>query len=113
MNGRGVLLAVVFLLCSSVVFADVFGTKKRMPRPEEYGNVVINNYSTKNNIAPVVFKHWLHRAKYTCRVCHVDIGFAMEPGGSDIKDAVAFLILFLILLVRPNGLLGRKSAVET
>lgn len=37
---------------------------------------------------------------------------AYLPGGSDIKDAVAFLILFLILLVRPNGLLGRKSAVD-
>jgi len=30
--------------------------------------------------------------------------------GGDYKDAVAFLILFLILLVRPNGLLGRREA---
>ncbi len=30
--------------------------------------------------------------------------------GGDYKDAIAFLILFLILLVRPNGLLGRKEA---
>lgn len=35
---------------------------------------------------------------------------AYLPGGSDIKDAIAFLILFLILLVRPNGILGRKTA---
>jgi branched-chain amino acid transport system permease protein len=35
---------------------------------------------------------------------------AYLPGGSDIKDAVVFLILFLILFVRPNGILGRKSA---
>jgi branched-chain amino acid transport system permease protein len=35
---------------------------------------------------------------------------AYLPGGSDIKDAVVFLILFLILLVRPNGLLGRGPA---
>jgi branched-chain amino acid transport system permease protein len=34
---------------------------------------------------------------------------AYIPGGSEFKDAVAFLILFLILLVRPNGLLGRAS----
>ena len=32
---------------------------------------------------------------------------AYLPGGSDVKDAVVFLILFLILFVRPNGLLGR------
>jgi branched-chain amino acid transport system permease protein len=35
---------------------------------------------------------------------------AYLPGGSDIKDAIAFLILFLILLVRPNGILGRPAA---
>lgn len=35
---------------------------------------------------------------------------AYLPGGSDIKDAIAFLILFFILLVKPDGLLGRKSA---
>ncbi len=35
---------------------------------------------------------------------------AYVPGGSELKDAIAFLILFLILLVRPNGILGRASA---
>jgi branched-chain amino acid transport system permease protein len=35
---------------------------------------------------------------------------AYLPGGSDIKDAIAFMILFLILLVRPNGILGRPAA---
>lgn len=81
-------LLVISLLAvfATVAVATNYGTKKRMPRPEEFGNVVINNYSEKNNIAPVVFKHWVHRAKYTCRVCHVDLGFAMEVGGSDIKE---------------------------
>jgi branched-chain amino acid transport system permease protein len=35
---------------------------------------------------------------------------AYLPGGSDIKDAIAFLMLFLILLVKPNGLMGRGKA---
>lgn len=35
---------------------------------------------------------------------------AYFKGGSDYKDAIAFFILFLILLIRPNGLLGRKEA---
>ncbi len=30
--------------------------------------------------------------------------------GSDYKDAIAFIILFLILLIRPNGLFGRQEA---
>ena len=39
-----------------------------------------------------------------------DFAIAYLPGGSDIKDAIAFMILFLILLVRPNGILGRPAA---
>jgi c(7)-type cytochrome triheme protein len=35
----------------------------------------------------VVFDHWLHRAKFTCRLCHVDIGFAMKTGATGIKAA--------------------------
>lgn len=35
---------------------------------------------------------------------------AYVPGGADIKDAIAFLILFLILMVKPNGLMGRREA---
>ena len=35
---------------------------------------------------------------------------AYVPGGSDIKDAIAFLILFIILLVKPNGIMGKLKA---
>lgn len=35
---------------------------------------------------------------------------AYLPGGSDIKDAIAFLILLLILLVRPYGILGHRTS---
>jgi c(7)-type cytochrome triheme protein len=61
------------------------GVKKRRPLPFEYGRVVINNYSKTSHISPVVFDHWLHRAKFTCRVCHVDIGFAMQTEVTDIR----------------------------
>lgn len=87
MKFKTAVLVAILLVSASVGFAANLGIKKKMPRPEEFGNVVINNYSEKSNIAPVVFKHWVHRTKYTCRVCHVDIGFAMEAGGSDIKEA--------------------------
>jgi len=52
--------------------------------PERYGNVAMRNRSTKKGMAPVVFPHWSHRAKYTCNVCHVDLGFSMIRGGSGI-----------------------------
>ena len=60
---------------------------ENIPSPENYGEVYLNNYSKKAGVAPVVFDHWLHRAKFTCRICHIDIGFAMQTEATDIKAA--------------------------
>lgn len=68
---------VLALALGAVVSAQTFGVKKRTPKPDEYGTVVMNNYAARVDSDPVVFPHWLHRAKYTCRLCHVDLGFAM------------------------------------
>ena len=86
MNYRNLILFVLSLLVVTAVAAQTFGTKKRAPKPDEYGNVLINNYSEEARMAPVVFSHWLHRAKYTCRLCHVDLGFAMVPGETMIRE---------------------------
>lgn len=80
------LLFLIVLVLPDAGFAQTVVKKKR-PLPYEYGKVVINNYSEKAGVAPVVFDHWLHRAKYTCRLCHVDIGFAMKAGATSIKAA--------------------------
>jgi c(7)-type cytochrome triheme protein len=58
-----------------------------VPSPENFGIVYLGNYSRKAGVAPVVFDHWLHRAKFTCRVCHIDIGFAMQNNATGIKAA--------------------------
>ena len=55
--------------------------------PETYGRVVIGRLSPQAGMPKVVFDHWLHRAKFTCRVCHVDIGFLMEAEQTGIKAA--------------------------
>jgi c(7)-type cytochrome triheme protein len=75
-------LFICFLL--SIVYAETFGVKQRRSKPHEYGNVLIDKYSLKKQVPPVVFKHWLHRAKYTCRLCHVDIGFGMKAKSTEI-----------------------------
>src|SRR6266516_780727 len=77
-----VALAVVLILLGQGL--SQLGTKKRRPLPYEYGRVIINNYSDRADMAPVVFDHWIHRSKFTCRVCHVDIGFVMKAGGTGI-----------------------------
>ncbi len=77
-------LAAVALACAAAR-ADDAPAKKRRPRPQEYGRVVIANHSEKAGLAPVVFEHWVHRARFTCRLCHVDVGFAMKAGETNVR----------------------------
>ena len=86
MKIRVLLVFLAIFIYGSLVFAQSFGVKQRTLRPHEYGNVVMNNVSEKNEVAPVVFNHWLHRALYTCRVCHVDLGFAMKAGATGVTE---------------------------
>jgi c(7)-type cytochrome triheme protein len=53
----------------------------------KYGNVVMRQKSKKAGMAPVVFSHWSHRSRYTCRVCHLDLGFSMRAGDTGITRA--------------------------
>ncbi|MDD5028071.1 MAG: cytochrome c3 family protein [Rhodoferax sp.] len=63
------------------------GVKKARPLPRNYGKVIIQNFSEQARMASVVFDHWQHRAKYTCRLCHVDLGFAMSANATGIRAA--------------------------
>ncbi|RJQ56856.1 MAG: hypothetical protein C4526_00740 [Nitrospiraceae bacterium] len=83
---KAVLISTAILLAVlTVVFAQERGVKKKRPLPQDYGKVVLNNFSEKNRMAPVAFDHWLHRSKFTCRLCHSDIGFEMKAGATEIK----------------------------
>lgn len=70
------------LLMALVVLADT--AYAQAGKASGYGSVAIRNFSSTAGLAPVRFDHWLHRALYTCRLCHVDIGFAMEENGTQI-----------------------------
>lgn len=52
------------------------------PARAEYGDVVINNYSDAAGMRPVVFPHWFHRVRFTCKVCHADLGIQFKAGGN-------------------------------
>ena len=84
---RWVPLLAVSAVAAIPVLADQAPAKKRRPLPPEFGRVILNNASEKAGLAPVSFDHWFHRARYTCRLCHVDIGFAMKAGATGIKAA--------------------------
>lgn len=50
----------------------------------EFGDVLMNQYSDAAGIRPVVFPHWFHRVRYSCKVCHNDLGIRFKAGGNAI-----------------------------
>lgn len=51
----------------------------------EYGDIVLNNYSDDSGIRPVIFPHWFHRIRYSCKACHSDLGFQMKAGANQVN----------------------------
>lgn len=68
-----------------MLFIAEVASSQRFPDPQNYGTVRINNFSEKAGFAPAVFDHWLHRTMFTCRLCHIDLGFAMESGSTEMN----------------------------
>ncbi|MBJ6723600.1 c(7)-type cytochrome triheme domain-containing protein [Geomesophilobacter sediminis] len=50
----------------------------------QYGNVVMGMRCRPVGMQPVIFPHWKHRAMYTCRVCHMELGFSMKQGDTGV-----------------------------
>ena len=55
--------------------------------PAQYGNVLISRLTLSSTHPPVAFSHWVHRRRYTCRVCHGELNFAMQTNTTDMNDA--------------------------
>jgi len=49
-----------------------------------YGTIFLQSRTRRAGMPPAVFAHWSHRARYTCRVCHQELGFSMKAGDSGI-----------------------------
>jgi len=79
------LVCAVFFL-TSVAAAQFYLPPPPPKQPADYGKVILNSQISKpNSPGAVSFDHWLHRSKFTCRICHVDIGFAMVANTSGIR----------------------------
>jgi c(7)-type cytochrome triheme protein len=55
--------------------------------PADFGRVVLQSSTPPATMPPAQFDHWRHRARHTCRVCHVDVGFAMAAGATGVTEA--------------------------
>jgi len=80
----GVLVVVAVLLLTGMLLAQIYLPPAPAP-PAMYGRVVLDSHAARSP-GPVVFDHWLHRSKFTCRLCHVDVGFAMTANGTGITQ---------------------------
>ena len=82
---RGFLLPLVYwvAILGNLALAQI-DLPKPPPEPSEYGKVILSNHAS-HGPGVVEFDHWLHRSMFTCRVCHVDVGFAMQANASAIS----------------------------
>jgi c(7)-type cytochrome triheme protein len=51
----------------------------------EYADVILNDNSEAEGVAPVIFPHWFHRIRFQCSVCHVELGIKMGAGATGIR----------------------------
>ena len=85
-KARLVCLLLVGLSLVSLGFAEIFGVNKKIGKPEDFDNVIMNNYAEGEGVAPVVFNHWEYRTEFICRLCHDDLGFAMTHGTTRVRE---------------------------
>jgi c(7)-type cytochrome triheme protein len=52
---------------------------------ETYGNTALRPPPKKGSMDPVYFPHWSHRARYDCRVCHLELKFSIYKGETRIS----------------------------
>ena len=93
-------------ICSATIIV-ILSSALVQPVYAEYGDVVLNETSKAAGMNPVIFPHWVHRTKYTCRACHESLGFKMKVGTSGITMQKIFAGEFCA--VCHNG----KTAFET
>lgn len=85
MKRRALILALVVIGIGAAVEA-FYDLPRNLP-PDQYGNILINRISGKNDVKPVAFSHWIHRRKHTCRVCHFELDFDMKVNSTEITEA--------------------------
>lgn len=87
---KRMILIIIFTSCFFVFFiyqhVSAIWKFPPLPPPEQYGNILINRLSEKNNMKPATFSHWSHRLHYTCTVCHLELEFNMKANTTEITQ---------------------------
>jgi c(7)-type cytochrome triheme protein len=86
MKTLGPRLIITIILGATASFAGIFDLPKPAP-PDRYGTILIDRAAASGPSKAVVFSHWRHRARYSCRVCHFELGFELQVNASEITEA--------------------------
>ena len=78
MNAAGALLLVLAMQASFRL--------PREPHAEHFGVVLIDRATSGTETRAVSFSHATHRVRYTCRVCHLELDFALRRNESGITE---------------------------
>ena len=79
--------AFVLVLLATALHADQRFKLPQAAPPEQYGNMLIWRTTANAPVKPVLFSHWTHRLRYTCRVCHLELDFAFKRNTTEITEA--------------------------
>jgi len=82
---RNLLLALILGGCCTLN-AFAYYHLPRLPPPDQYGDVVMDRVSSAAGEKAVVFSHWSHRSRYSCRVCHFELNFELKAGETEISE---------------------------
>jgi c(7)-type cytochrome triheme protein len=88
MKNKKFIPAVLAFVCVVFMVGLILPGSSRATRKKshEYGDILMEETTKGGAQQPVVFRHWIHRSKHSCRLCHVDIEFAMEAGDTGVIE---------------------------
>lgn len=56
--------------------------------PHQYGAVLMDKFTKgAKDTRPVLFPHWAHREKYTCKACHTGLNISMKRTATGIRQS--------------------------
>jgi c(7)-type cytochrome triheme protein len=56
------------------------------PKPHDFGNLLLDRRSAGSDVGPVIFSHWTHRIKYSCRICHFELEFSFKRNATEFTE---------------------------
>jgi c(7)-type cytochrome triheme protein len=88
-RGRRAATIATLLVLGALTIAQGPQMQFRLPRtqpPRFFGTLLICRTTGSGKTRAVVFPHWKHRSRYTCRVCHLELDFALRTNSTEITE---------------------------